>query len=347
MFKKIVLTILLIFSISFAKSYKGYKYNVFFGSMGSARSEAMGRILSVDEQSFSFLSNPANLTNSKNLYFSYSNSDYIHFGGYKSDYHFSGIKYNYKDNYLGLNFLYIPTGSGHMNANDNPNYKIISLSYAKPLFNFINIGIRSNILIDNIVKDNKKVGNFWDFGLTKSIGIYQSQKIKDHFSIGLQYSNIFNQEMDLEYSKLLFPSVFRVGLKNDFYYSNSDVWSDAYIFKLSTAIEYQNITNSDYFDGIRYGMELGFLDMLFSRYGYYDISQIQNYDPIDKAHYNDSFKEKTFGFGVKLEVQRYFTNFIPININLDFTKLEIPYVCKHAKRKNFSIFEIGINYIFE
>ncbi|MCF7885172.1 MAG: hypothetical protein K9M80_01645 [Candidatus Marinimicrobia bacterium] len=344
--KGLFIFICIFYSFTFAKSYSGLKYDVFFGSMGSARAESLGRILSVDEQAFSFVSNPSFLTHQKGLHFDYSNSYYRDKYFDENYYNFSGIKYNYRNHHFGLNFLFINKEMSRITGKDNPNYKIVSFSYARPCFNFIHFGLRTNIFIDDLYKNNRKYGYYTDLGLYRTEQVLNNSRFKDKLQFGLQYSNIFNQSVDLDYSALLFPSILRVGLKNELYYNdnNPDFYSAPYILKVTTAIEYQNVTNSKYFSGLRYGLELGLFDILFGRYGYYRIKQEEHPETLYPEQYRDYISEPTYGFGIKFELQRYFKDLIPLTINIDYTELENPADYKAVDFGDFNILDIGINY---
>lgn len=343
--KVLILLTIIFSSASFGTSYSGYKYEVFFGSMGSARSEAMGRIISVDKNAFSYISNPAMIADQRGLHISYSNSNFRDQSFDNNHFNFSGVKYNYKDNYFGINLLYINKETARITGQDNPNYKIISLTYARPISNILNFGARVNMFVDDIYKNNRKSGTFLDLGLYKSKEFLRTNRLNDNLYFGLQYSNFLNQSIDFDNTTLLFPSILRVGFNYDLYYINDyNFYSSPYLIKLSPAIEYQNVTNSEYFKGMRYGLELGLFDILFARCGYYSIKQEEHSHTQYPDQYSRYLSEATYGFGIKFELNRYLENFIPLNINIDYTELNNPNEYKPVDFGNFSIIDLTVNY---
>lgn len=93
--KKIIILLSFVLSNSiFAQQYNDFSQEIFFGRLPSAKTEAMGRILTLNfDPYFVSQSNPANLVTTKGAAVFYSNSS-LFYGYNEATYNYMGVSYN-------------------------------------------------------------------------------------------------------------------------------------------------------------------------------------------------------------------------------------------------------------
>ncbi len=171
----------------------------------------------------------------------------------------------------------------------------------------------------------------------------KNNNIKDNFTIGSQLKNIFNQAVNYRSfgPKLYFPSIWRTGVSNNFYYYNK-IYSKSYLVGLTLAVEYQNVLNYKYRTAYKFGSQLSLLNILFFRLGYYDETE--------NAGYSNSIgdiKKWTYGFGFMLEFNKLLNANIPIKLTLNYANLPQPtYIVNRSNWKNFTVYDLIISYDF-
>ena len=346
--KKIIVLFLFVLSNSiFAQDYNDFAREIFFGRLPSAKTEAMGRILTLNfDPYFVSQSNPANLANTKGVAVFYSNSS--PFYGYSdATYNYTGVSYNNPTiGALAFNLLlfnsgptiFIPQwGEPFTNPFKEKRY-LYTLTYSYKIQSWFSFGINANLFVADFGTDQTFSDIFFEIGLSRSFGLVQNSELKDELTIAAQLKNIFNQSFSAvdQAQSDAFPSIFRIGVSNLFEYTDSDVFEKAYLFGFTIGLEYQDLLNSDKRTAYKAGVELSFLDIIFLRSGYYNETTYSS---------EGELEDFTYGFGLKLDFEKYITNNFPLVLVFDFVSLEQPsYVTDFSSLDNFTTFTLIANY---
>lgn len=348
--KIIILLSFVLYNSIFAQQYNDFAQEIFFGRLPSAKTEAMGRVLTLNfDPYFVSQSNPANLVSTKGVAVFYSNSS--PFYGYNdATYHYAGVSYNsttigaFAFNFLLFNSgptIFIPAwGIPFTNPFEEKRY-LYTLTYAYEIKNWFSFGLNANLFVADFGTDETFSDTFFELGLSRNFKIIQDLEIKDDLTIGTQLKNIFNQSFSAidEAQSDAFPSIFRIGVSNLFEYTDTDVFEKAYLFGFTIGLEYQDLFNSDKRTAYKVGGELSFIDIIFLRGGYYNERIFSS-----KGELN----EFTYGFGLKLDFDRYISNNFPLVFVFDLVSLEQPtYITDYDGWDNFTTFTLIANYRLE
>ena len=350
--KKIISLSVIALSISLsAQTYKSFGHEIFFGRLPSAKTEAMGRILTLNyDPYFVSQSNPANLVSTKGAAVFHSNSSpfYLY---YEATYNYTGFSYVHPlyggiaFNYLSLEMIEnIPSsriGPDLIGMFENK-YFLYTLTYAYELKDWFSFGINANLFVDNSGEDQSFTGTFFELGLSRDFNLIQDLPIKDDLTLATQLKNIFNQSFTYidEAQAHAFPSIFRIGLSNTIEYIDIDGDKKSYLFGFTIGVEYQDLLNSKDRTVYKVGSELSLLDILFLRGGYYHESTIE-------YGFNSAgeLEEFTYGAGLKLDFGQLFEKNFPLVINFDYVSLKQPtYITSLIDLDNFTTFTLIANY---
>jgi len=349
--KKIIILLSFVLSnLIFPQQYKDFAREIFFGRLPSAKTEAMGRILTLNfNPYFVSQSNPANLVSTKGVAVFYSNSS--PFYGYNdATYNYAGISYNNtKYGAIAFNFLlfnsgptvFIPAwGVPFTNTFKEKRY-LYTLTYSYEIKDWFSFGINANLFVADFGTDQTYSDTFFELGFSRDFRLIQDSQIIDDLTIGTQLKNIFNQSFSAidQAQGDAFPQIFRIGVSNIFEYSDTDVFEKAYLFGFTIGFEYQDLLNSDKRTAYKAGGEFSFIDIIFLRGGYYNETTFSS---------EEELNEFTYGFGLKLDFDKYITNNFPLILLFDFVSLEQPtYTTDYDNWDNFTTFTLIANYRFE
>ncbi len=353
--KKIMMLVFLLAGSAVAQNYEESAVEIFFGRLASARTEAMGRIVTLDYDSyFVSNSNPANLINSSGVALFYSHSSPFYLAK-DLNYHFAGATYNSnKYGAFGFNVAVIDYGmiSYYTGANypDLPlKYRgirtIYTVTYANGINGLLNYGVSGNLFVDGISPDKNYQSTFFEIGISRSFTLINNSNINYNLIAATQIKNVFNQAMeypsDYLSQKEYFPSIFRFGMSNSIQYSDQSLYPKAYLVGFILGFEYQDLLNSQYRTAFKIGSELSLLDILFFRAGFYNEKQVMYVNSKDK------FESFTYGFGVKIKLEDFLPSLLPLTIQLDYVNMEPPsYVTDIKHWQNFNTINIILNYRF-
>ena len=351
-----VLIIILIFTFgeTYPQAYDGSFYGFFFGRQPGARSEAMGRSLaSVPGDVSSCYFNPAGsaVLNGLNLWGSYAEPYYEfekgNFTGFGATYSFkkSGVLGFSGEVFSPNEFAGIPgndTGAANNEAYNTgiANVRItVSSEIAKDLYAGVNLNTfwplekYRHMSIGNTKGVSSDVIVYLDLGVMKSF-TKTSKKNKHTFTLGSAITNLNFSGYSISDNdqRGTLPVIFRAGASYNIILYRKGITFIA-------GIEYEDVLNSQYFEGIHTGIEFGLFDLLFLRAGYY------SQDNSDCAECTDRLNEFTYGAGLHL-------NFVPSGyrtwgIKFDYTNLRQPQLfINRSEPERFSSFTALIYFIF-
>ena len=351
--KKLAITLIILISeLTAAQNYIGSAPEIFFYRMASAKSEAMGKILTLNfDPYFVSQSNPANLATSKGAaaFYSYSSPLYTLD---KASYNYLGASYNFPSiGAFALNVLWFNTGLTFNQTSEvgpeiigtfEPTYQLYTLTYANELINWFDFGINANLFVNGLGPENYN-STFFELGLSRKFTPIQDAKVKDEILVATQLKNIFNQSIIInENIDEPFPSVFRIGISNLIEYSDKNVFEKSYLIGFTIGFEYQDLLNSKFRTAYKVGGELSIVDIIFLRGGYYNETERE----CDNCE--GELNDFTYGFGLKLDFNRYLTKDFPLVLLFDFVSLEQPsYITDNSNWDNFTTFALIANYRIE
>jgi len=349
--KLIILLSFLLYNVIFAQQYNDFAREIFFGRLPSAKSEAMGRIVTLNlDPYFVSQSNPANLLSTKGVAVFYSNSSTF-YGYNDASYHYAGISYNtQKFGAIAFNLLlfnsgatiFIPQGGVSFNNPFEEKRFLYTLTYSNKIKDWFSLGINANLFVADFGEGQMYSDSFFELGLSRDFNLIKKSEIKDDLTVGTQIKNIFNQSFTAidEAQSDAFPSIFRIGISNQLEYFDLDIYKIAYLLGFTIAFEYQDLLNSGKRTAYKTGGELALLDIAFLRGGYYSETKF-NYG----INSTDKLEEFTYGFGLKLDFEKYIANNFPLILLFDFVSLAQPtYTADFDDWDNFTTFTLIANY---
>ena len=344
--KKIIVLLLFILSGStFSQTYRDFAREIFFGHLPSAKTEAMGRILSLNfDPFFVSQSNPANLVQVNGVSIFYANSS-PYYALDNASYNYAGFSYHhpvagaFAFNFLKFNYG-IPIIGEEAIGSDDPAIDLYTLTYSNEIKDWIVFGINANLFVYNLNKSY--TSTFFDVGLSRDFKVVQNSQINDKITVGSQLKNIFNQSFSSidEAQADVFPMIFQIGLSNTVQYTDTDVYEKDYFFGFTLGLEYQDLFNSDYRTAYKVGGEISLLDIIFMRGGYYHETTIDY-----GFNSTGQLEEFTYGAGLKLDFNSLFTDDFPLVINFDYVSLKQPtYITNYDDWDNFTTYSLIANY---
>lgn len=337
--KKItVLVLILSPNIIFAQTYNDFAKEIFFGRLPSAKTEAMGRILTLNlDQYFVSQSNPANLSNSQGINIFYSNCTPYYLLD-NATYNYFGISYNHPVlGALAFNYLNFNSGIEYFNENKY----LYTITYSYNIRDWFMMGISANLFVYDFGFDKNYSSSFFELGLSRNFKFIQNSSLSSEINLASQIKNIFNQSFSAidENQSDPFPSVFRIGIGNTIRYLDKAISSDYYLVGFTLGFEYQDLFNSSKKTAYKIGSEISVFDVIFLRGGYYYETPFEYLNTVEKI------EEFTYGAGLKLDFGKLFHYDFPIIMLADYTNLKQPsYITDYNDWKNFSVITIIINY---
>ncbi|MBU0472847.1 MAG: hypothetical protein KKF62_01655 [Bacteroidetes bacterium] len=330
--KKSLSILLLLSSYIFAQSYDASEIFMFFGRQPSAKTEAMGRILTLNyDSNFLTQSNPAALVYSKGSKIFFSHSSHVN----PTD-NSGGVSYN--TNSIGAFAFNIQSIDWGGNI---PTDKLYTFTYSNELNDWFSYGINAN-LFEKKYYGSTQSNTFFEIGILREFKLFQNTQIKDILLIGTQMKNIFNQKrMNSFGSTNYFPSIFRVGVSNVVEYTNERIYDKSHLIGFTSGFEYQDLFNSDSRTAYKFGGELSLLDIIYLRIGYYSETLREN------SYWNKNLEEFTYGFGFNFNLEHYLNSYLPLSIRFDYVSLPVPsYKIINYRDQDFNTFNLIINYGF-
>ncbi|MCB0722483.1 MAG: hypothetical protein KDC42_09265 [Ignavibacteriae bacterium] len=349
------------------RGYDGIFENHFFGYYPSARMEAMGRgFVSVEGDPNSYFVNPAALGTLQGLSLT---------GGIANNYHgaedpqnkFLSASYNFKKigtigvsrdySDLGsINFHYSPSGR----IQYTPYYETYRLSYARELFKDFwggfNLGLfhyneNGGKLEEYGIPDINDNVFMLDIGLLKKIVMVKGDYDMD---VDLAFS-VFNlNQGSLEFNpydiESQLPVISRLGASYDLRLNiPGSPWNTTFL-KILYTLEYQEVLNATFYDGIKTGLELTLFEIFSLRGGFYALNN-ERVSSIEGWRYGN-INEFTFGLGVIVPFKTIGITKIPFTVKFDAAIMPQPaYITQRPtvaeeNYKNINIFNLTANIQF-
>ena len=349
--KRIVVFFLVILTSSnFSQTYTDFAGEIFFYRLPSAKTEAMGRILTLNFDSyFVSQSNPANLINANGIAAFFANSSPL-YGYGDAAYNYAGVSYHnpavgaFAFNFLRFNYgvSLVITGEGgpQFIGTYEPSIDLYTLTYSNEIRDWFAFGINANLFVAN--HNESYTSSFFELGLSRNFLLAQTSEFKDEILIATQLKNIFNQSFSAidEAQADVFPMIFRIGLSNSIEYTDNEIYDKSYLIGFLMGLEYQDLLNSRFRTAYKAGAEISVIDIVFLRGGYYQETKI-DYGFNSK----DKLEEFTYGFGLKLDFDRHFTSRFPLVLIFDFVSLKQPsYTIDFDNWDDFTTFTLIANY---
>jgi len=356
-YKYILLQIILLFSLNnlgLAQTYNGEYEEFFFGREPSTSAEATGKIylVSNDDALASFY-NPSYLSHFNTINFSFStskkyslmeNASFVNFAlkipfNNLGDFSFSRRVFD-----LGIDIpittIENPDGNGKTIRPKEISYNV---SFSKMLLKNFHLGIGINYFTSEFFKKINyytiNIGASYFCNLFKNN--YYSHKIILGFSLNnlLFFSpnnklgSITNIQTNTSKELILnLPNISNLTAGYLLNFNGSHLVEGLKDFNSTLQIEYIDVLNSKYWNGVKIGLELRFVEIISVRCGYYNIEYKSNIR-----------KDFTYGFGLSVPF-KVFSNF-PLLVRFDFTQLEQPYVNQQSVG-DFNSLSFRLNYIF-
>lgn len=338
--------LLSIASVLYSQKYERAFNQVFDFQQPDAVSEAMGKVQVVQTGSpVSAIYNPASSSFSKGLsiHYTYLEPYSIVFGTDPKKNSFS-ISYNtHKYGAISFTTQYFSNGTFHTTQRDTASPKGYSdyqytptasrycFNYSYSIPEYFSIGLNANCLEEKSIGGKSQTAWFFDFGLMKNI-VFENAKYKQNILAGASISNFTNKKVDnllmiyiIENGlashtfantdvKTYLPTYYRFGASYEF---ETKLELAGYrIFKAKAAAEYSFVGKLDYYQTIKTGAELTFMEMLRLRIGYYN-EKIG--DENSDIWYKDYLSQFTYGVGLNLPIHKLLHTQLPVNLQFDFS----------------------------
>jgi hypothetical protein len=346
--KFIILLVVVLSSSTISQTYNDFAREIFFGRLPSARTEAMGRILTVNfDHYFVSQSNPANLASTNGIALFYSNSSPF-YAYNNATYNFAGVLYNTQKygaiafNFLnfssGTTIIFDPSSGGTFTLPFEEKRFLYTFTYAYKIPDWFSFGVNANLFIADFGAIETFTSSFFELGLSRNFKIVQNSRVKDEIIIGTQLKNIFNQSFTAvdQAQSDVFPMIFRLGISNSIEYTDENVYEKSYLICFTLGFEYQDLFNSNKRTAYKAGAELSVIDLILLRGGYYHETTFSSIEELN---------EFTYGFGLKLDFDRHFTKDFPLVLLIDFVSLRQPtYSTIFDNWDNYKTFTLIANY---
>ncbi|MCH8285287.1 hypothetical protein IIB79_02005 [candidate division KSB1 bacterium] len=328
---------------------------MFFGRQPSARAEAMGKnFMAADGSIYSAFYNPAALSFNKGVSFSYSNSSPFYLLR-NAEYNFAGGAYasethgSFGFSYYRYNPHFESSGLGISDYRQK--ITLYTFSYTYEPIPLLRLGVNINIFTDwNKIplfdgpslldptgfQTIKRRAIFPDIGILK-ISNFSRANLEHVIIIGSSLNNAIKSDIKLKTKDVgpadeELPVTFHIGAS---YESSLNRRTGNYNLKTLSwflTAEYQEILNSKYRGGFKFGAEITGLEMLKLRMGYYREKLPYSRGWSDSKKYLTDF---TYGAGVFVPLSIFSDNSIPLDFGIDFVKKD------HALFTNSNLFSIG------
>jgi hypothetical protein len=352
---KIITLIFIAFSsVIIGQDYDDYARWIFFGRQASAKTESMGRIVSLDfDNNFLSQSNPASLINSNgfSVFYSQSNNYYavndaiIHFGGFSYNSNkYGAFALNTEIFYWG-EFIKTSEYSPEIISTYISTDQLYTLTYSNSVYDWFSFGINANLLKLFQGSDYSATTTYFDFGLLRKFSFINNSLFNDNLTIGGQLKNIFNQNITFKYQNNseveILPIISNIGISYGVEFFNRNLWDNSYLTKITLGSEYQFLLNSKYRNAYKFGGELSVLDILYFRFGYYKEINITK----DCSNCLNYVEDTTYGFGLNIDFIKLFKVSFPLIVKIDYINIPQPtYVTGFGEWDNFNTISLGINY---
>ena len=358
--KKQIIFLVLCFELLFTMSaisqpvYNNAYSEIFFGRQPSARAEALGRsYVAMHGDIMTTFYNPAGLTSLQGVSASAS---------YASPYYTPGTSYNY----LGASYSVadlgviafsryqfqqgeteIISGNATVIGTVDPTTSVYTVSLASKILTNFSAGINFNLLryannvsgiVNHLVPESESF--YVDLGFQHRLPHSVTEKLHGELTMGASLLNAntatTGRETNSAMPKGRLPVQLHLGAAYNVSFHGTPDISDLTTIQLRAQIAYQDVLNSKFFNGTHFGLEFGFLEIAFLRFGYY-----HQYITDDTRYvYSDSFDELTYGFGIRIPVEKITKGSIPMQFRFDITSLPQPTIWDFVYTYNIGNFTI-------
>ena len=345
--------------IAVGQDYNGALELIFFGRQPSARAEAMGQSMITGEgDAFGAFYNPASIGQNKGLVLStsYASPYYL---ATEANFKFLGATYELgKYGVLGLSLYRFSLGESLLITTEtNPDgtnetftltTSMYSLTFSTEILKDLHAGLNFNFVRDKLGITGKAYPI--DLGLLR-VFYFRGRNVQ-RVTVGASLYNLINSNIEYDgvgdifsnvITKQALPRTLHIGASYHSSFGKSQLNSiDLNTFGILLQVEYQDVLNSKFYNGFKAGAELSFIDMLYLRFGYYNIDRNDFGLP---ASNKDKITDFTYGFGVEIPVSNFTKMKIPLDVKLDMTSLKQPSGIKGFDNfENFSVYNLSVNW---
>lgn len=348
--KSIVILTFIIPFITLAQYDDGFLKESFFDRQPSTRSEALGKAYaSIEGDLSSIFYNPAGTATLKGLelYSSFASPLYTaedaYFNFISAGYNFNKyLTVGFSRNHFSLETDILFTDENGNSKTSRPQNTFYTLNLSsEPIKNWF-IGLNTNYMIWEPI-DQSFNTLFLDFGIIKKFEIGDSEN--QSLNIGTSITNLNFAKIELNYNNNThidtLPVISRIGANYNVFLDRNYLFDTLHTFSFLAQAEYKFLLNSQYQTGFHSGLEVGFLEMLFLRMGYY----YENHNDYGFPDSNvDHLSEITYGFGIQVPLSKLTK--IPLNIAFDYTSLPQPSYSKiNTDWDNFTSYSFRVNWV--
>ena len=340
--------------LSFGQYNYGFLQESFFARQPSARAESMGKgYSSIDGDLSTIFYNPAGTATLEGIEINTSLAS-PYYNAKNAKYNFISAGYNINK------YLTIGISSNHFTFGEEVNFinnagniekhiptnSFYSLNLSSQPIKNLYVGLNTNYLIWKPI-DKTASSFFFDFGVIKRFEFGQKISTKHSINVGASITNLNSAKTTIEYngnkSEDKLPIISRYGMNYQFNLNKKWVSDTLTTLRIILQGDYQYLLNSDYHHGFHTGLELMFLDVLFTRIGYYK----ENLNDFGFPFANENeISEITYGFGLQIPLNKL--SKIPLNINFDYTYLPQPSYSKTKNNwENFSTYTVRLTWVMK
>ncbi|MBR9861080.1 hypothetical protein GYB22_10120 [bacterium] len=322
------LTSLVISCLCLSCFAQGFHVDFFYGHLPSARSEALGRAdVAVGGTAFSTRINPAGIggiqtefaASTSAPFYVLSNSNYYTASFVHSPIEKLTVGATFNQFRTGETFFTIDIGGVDYDF-DVGNSTNTSVTLCYELFDNLFLGSNINLFQWKLFSEvTPERALYFDFGLLYKLKLNQSNDIQFGANIDNAFKQTYTFTSPDNFSNTgTIPNPIRVGAAYIFHDSISYPVIGKGKLELLFTSEYQNLLVEDLRNGMHFGFETEFLDILAIRLGYF----YQNLDDGGFATNNSVLRNFTYGFGFHVPFASLIEN-CPLDMQFDYASFQM------------------------
>jgi hypothetical protein len=325
-------------------SHRGFP-SMFFLRQTTARAEAMAKAYtSLDGDLGTVFANPAGMATAKNIQALGTHANVrSRFG--TQEYRYYGLSFHpFKRITFALSDFSFSNWDGLPTNTPKAVFERRTiLTIAAELLPNLYVGVNGNLFLYHPGYDKPNSTFFADMGVTKKIQLVSGVQ-RHHINIGVSAINLNRSRFDVDLpggtNSYELPFIAKAGVSYNSQWRRSQSKDTIPFIQVLLQADYQNLLNSDYLTGLRFGAEFTFFDILCVRGGYFS----ENLDNYGLPNSNRSrIKQTTYGMGVHLPFYKWVH--LPFSVHCDYASLPFEQFSYAPNNITFTSFTVGIKYM--